>query len=127
MGNNNYVLFFSDTFQSANVILSKGSSLFSVVVSWKMAITSVNATGFIITLVSQLTNNISKTYYITALKTNYSYEMNETVPGETYVANIKVFGVNWCRVLSNKSNPYTTGKEYPKIGCLAVFAARFYT
>jgi len=127
MGNNNYVLFFSDTFQSANVILSKGSSLFYVVVSWQMAKTSVNITGFIITLVSQLTNNISKTYYITALKTNYSYEMNETVPGETYVANIKVFGVNWCRVLSNKSNPYTTGKEYPKIGCLAVFAARFYT
>ena len=127
MGNNNYVLFFSDTFQSANVILSKGSSLFSVVVSWQMAKTSVNITGFIITLVSQLTNNISKTYYISALKTNYSYEMNEKVPGETYVANIKVFGVNWCRVLSNKSNPYTTGKEYPKIGCLAVFAARFYT
>ena len=125
--NSNYVPFFSDAFQFADVILRKGSSLFSVVVSWHMTKTSANTTGFKITLVSQMTNNISKTYYIGVIKTNYSYEMSETAPGETYVANIVVFGANWCIFLSNKSNAYTTGKEYPENGFLDDSASPFYT
>ena len=60
-------------------------------------------------------------------KTNYSYEMSETVPGETYVANIIVFDANWCIFLSNKSNAYTTGKEYPENGFLDDSASPFYT
>jgi len=90
-----------------------------------MASTSVNTTGFKISLISQTTNNISKTFFITAPKTNYSYEMNETIPGETYVAYLKVIGANGCTLLSNKSNVYTTGKVYPKTGFPVLLATQF--
>jgi len=51
--------------------------------------------------------------------------MNETIPGETYVAYLKVFGANGCTLLSNKSNVYTTGKVYPKTGFPVLLATQF--
>jgi len=51
--------------------------------------------------------------------------MNETVPGETYVAYLKVFGANGCTLLSNKSNAYTTGKMFLEEIFLMALASQF--